>query len=74
MANNQYTNHVIIDGVVRIDLRSDTVTADDILSGITAHIASGATVSGTIVNGDSIGYGSSTQPLVGTAIVGATKI
>ena len=44
---NQYVNKVIINGVTKIDLTSDTVTADKILSGYKAHIASGAQVTGS---------------------------
>ena len=57
-----------------IDLTADTVTASDMLSGVTAHDASGAVVTGTLADGDSLEYGVSTQPLVGTARVGATEI
>ena len=45
--SNQYVNKVIINGVTKIDLTSDTVTADKILSGYKAHIASGAQVTGS---------------------------
>lgn len=44
---NQYVNKVIINGVTKIDLTGDTVTADKILSGYKAHIASGAQVTGS---------------------------
>lgn len=44
---NQYVNKVIINGVTKIDLTSDTVTADKVLSGYKAHIASGAQVTGS---------------------------
>jgi hypothetical protein len=44
---NQYVNKVVINGVTKIDLTSDTVTADKILSGYKAHIASGAQVTGS---------------------------
>lgn len=43
-------NKLIIDGVVEIDLTSDTVTADKLLSGYTAHDASGAAVTGSMTN------------------------
>lgn len=74
MADNPYVNKVQYDGNTLIDLTSDTVTAATLLSGYTAHIASGEIVTGTIANGDSIGYGVLTQPIVGTAKVGATQI
>ena len=47
MANNEYINKVIYGGNTLIDLTSDTVTADKILSGYTAHAASGAPITGT---------------------------
>jgi hypothetical protein len=44
---NQYVNKVIINGVTKIDLTSDTVTADKILKGYTAHDRSGASIEGS---------------------------
>lgn len=44
---NQYTNKVVINGVTKIDLTGDTVTADKILQGFTAHDKSGAPITGT---------------------------
>lgn len=44
---NQYVNKVIINGVTKIDLTSDTVTADKILSGYKAHSSSGAQITGS---------------------------
>ena len=44
---NEYVNKVIYGGNTLIDLTSDTVTADKILSGFTAHAASGAPITGT---------------------------
>ena len=40
-------NKVIYDGTTLIDLTSDTVTADKVLSGYTLHLASGATATGS---------------------------
>ena len=48
MANNQYVNKVVFGNETLIDLSSDTIAADGILSGITAHDASGAPITGTI--------------------------
>ena len=45
--SNQYVNKVIVNGVTKIDLTSDTVTANKILSGYTAHSASGAPIVGS---------------------------
>lgn len=47
MATNQYTNKVIYGSTVLIDLTADTVTADKILAGFTAHDQSGAVITGT---------------------------
>lgn len=44
---NQYKNKVVYGGTTLIDLTSDTVTADALLSGYTAHDASGAPIIGT---------------------------
>ena len=45
---NQYKNKVVYGDQTLIDLTSDTVTAASMLSGVIAHDASGATVTGTI--------------------------
>lgn len=47
MANNQYYNKIIYGGTTLIDLTGDTVTAADILTGVTAHDKSGAPITGT---------------------------
>lgn len=47
MATNQHTNKVIYGNTVLIDLTADTVTADKILAGFTAHDQSGAVITGT---------------------------
>ena len=47
MANNQYVNKVIYGNQTLIDLSNDTITADKILAGYTAHNASGASITGT---------------------------
>ena len=44
---NQYKNKVIYGGQVLIDLTGDTVTAADVQSGVTFHLPSGATGTGT---------------------------
>ena len=48
MANNPYVNKVVYGGSTLIDLTADTVTAARMLSGYTAHNASGAVVTGAI--------------------------
>ena len=47
MANNEYINKGIYGGLTLIDLTADTITADKVLSGYTAHAASGAPITGT---------------------------
>lgn len=44
---NQYRNKIIYGGNVLIDLTGDTVTADKLAEGITAHDKSGAPITGT---------------------------
>jgi hypothetical protein len=44
---NEYVNKVIYGGQTLIDLTADTVTADKILSGYTAHDKSGAAITGS---------------------------
>ena len=48
MASNQYNNKVVLGNETLIDLTADTVAADKILSGYTAHDASGAVVTGNV--------------------------
>lgn len=47
MATNQYANKFVYHGVTKFDLTGDTVTAADILSGVTAHDKSGAQITGS---------------------------
>lgn len=47
MANNTYVNKVIYGGNTLIDLTADTITAAKVLSGYTAHDASGAQITGS---------------------------
>lgn len=44
---NQYVNKVVVNGTTKIDLTGDTVVANKLLSGYTAHDASGATIEGS---------------------------
>lgn len=50
MADNPYTNKVVYDGQVLIDLTGDTATAADVAQGKIFHLASGAQAIGTAVN------------------------
>lgn len=45
---DKYISKVIYGGDVLIDLTSDTVSADSMLSGTTAHGANGVPITGTI--------------------------
>lgn len=47
MPTNSYNSKVIFNGDVLIDLTADTVTADKLLKGITAHGKDGAPITGT---------------------------
>lgn len=48
MADNPYVNKVeLADGTMLIDIRSDTVTPETLLIGVTAHDKSGAPITGT---------------------------
>ena len=49
MATNPYVNKVIYNNNTLIDLSSDTVTAASLESGVTAHGASGVSITGTLV-------------------------
>lgn len=49
MASNPYPNKISAFGVVKLDLSADTITSDNLVSGITAHDASGAPITGTLV-------------------------
>lgn len=41
-------NHVIINGETVVDLRNDTVSADKLLKGVTAHDKTGAAITGML--------------------------
>lgn len=75
---NPYNNKIqLADGTVLLDLSTDTLaSADQLVQGIVAHDRTGATLVGSIVNGDSLGYGitDGTLPLVGVAKVGSAEI
>ena len=47
MANTTY-NKIIVNGVTKLDLTGDTITADKLLEGYTAHDKSGANITGTL--------------------------
>lgn len=71
---NTYKNKVVYNGIVLIDLTEDTVTADTLMQGYTAHDKSGALITGTAtggVDGDNLAYGGA---YVGTALVGSAVL
>ena len=47
MANNQYVNKLVWFGETKFDTSADTITADKLLEGFTAHDKSGAPIIGT---------------------------
>lgn len=71
---NQYVNKVVINGVTKIDLTGDTVTAEKILSGFTAHDKSGAPITGTnTYNADTSGTtATADEVLAGEKFIGPT--
>ena len=74
MANNPYVNKVVFGSATLVDLTSDTVTADKLMQGYTAHDRTGALITGTAtggIDGDNLGYGLS---VVGSAIVGSSVV
>ena len=64
-------NKVQYGNTTLIDLTSDTVTADKLMQGYTAHDRTGALITGLIMDGDNLGYGLS---VVGSAIVGSSVV
>ena len=69
-------NKKIYNGNTLIDLTGDTVTADKLMQGYTAHDRSGALINGTIGDGNNLEYGltDGTLPLAGVAKVGSAVI
>lgn len=69
-------NKIIYNGNTLLDLTGDTVTADKLMQGYTAHDRSGEVINGTIIDGDNLEYGltDGTLPRVGIAKVGSAQI
>lgn len=59
-----------------IDLTGDTVTVNDVVSGVTFHLRDGSTGTGSIVNGNNIEYGltDGTLPLAGVAKIDYAEV
>ena len=75
--SNPYVNKVqLADGTTILDISSDTVTAADVSVGVTFHLKSGASGTGTLANGNNLEYGltDGTLPIVGVAEVGSAEI
>ena len=47
-------NKVVINGEVVLDLTGDSVTADKLAEGVTAHDKSGTAITGTMMSADTI--------------------
>lgn len=47
---NAHANKIVINGVTKLDLTGDTVTAGSMLSGTTAHDKSGTAITGNIAS------------------------
>lgn len=72
-----YINKVIFGGETLIDLTADTVTASDMLSGVTAHDRSGAVITGSCTYNVNATDATATAPEIlatKTAYVGSSKI
>ena len=69
-------NKIAYGNTTLIDLTNDTVTADKLVEGYTAHDRSGSVINGTIVDGNNLEYGltDGTLPLAGVAKVGSAVI
>lgn len=70
-------NKVQYGNTVLLDLTSDTVTADKLMQGYTAHDRTGALITGTAtggIDGDNLGYGNYVPAIVGQAIVGLSLV
>lgn len=50
---NQYVNKVVYGNSTLVDLTADTITASDLLNGVTAHDKTGAPIVGTLSSGGS---------------------
>lgn len=77
MANNTYVNKVVFGGDTLIDLSSDTIAANKVLSGYTAHDASGAPITGSCnYDADTSDATASADDILGgqTAYKNGTKI
>lgn len=69
-------NKVVYGNTTLLDLTNDTVTVGDVVSGVTFHLRDGTIGTGSLVNGDNIGYGitDGTIPKAGIAKAGYAEL
>ena len=72
MANNPYVNKVQFGDETLIDISGDTITANKMLSGTTAHDKSGASITGNIPIRSSSDLQTSNDSYNGNQLVGIT--
>lgn len=76
---NEHINHLVINGVTRLDLRSDTVTPSALAEGYTAHDRSGAPITGTATGGSMVirdeqdSHGGTIRSITAGSVVQGTK-
>ena len=65
-------NKVNYGGTTLINLENDTITVSDVVSGVTFHLRDGSIGTGTLTNGNNLGYGftDGSIPKVGIAKAG----
>ena len=65
-------NKIIYGSTTLLDLENDTITVSDVVSGVTFHLRDGSIGTGTMVNGNNLGYGftDGSIPKVGIAKAG----
>ena len=65
-------NKIVYGTSTLIDLTSDTITVGDALAGVTFHLRDGSIGTGTLTNGNNLGYGftDGSIPKVGIAKAG----
>ena len=69
-------NKIVYGTSTLIDLTSDTITVGDALAGVTFHLRDGSIGTGTMVNGNNLGYGftDGSIPKVGIAKAGLAHV
>lgn len=69
-------NKVAYGNTVLLDVSGDTVTVGDVVAGVTFHLRDGTQGTGSVVNGNSLGYGitDGTIPKAGIAKAGSAVL